>query len=119
MTDSRKGMSRRQFLILAGAAAGSTALAACGASPAPTQGTGAQVTAAPAEAAAPTDAAAVAEPTVAPTEAAALAEPTIDPAMAPIATVEVGGPAAEGAKQLRLSVWADVQDAEVYKNILT
>ena len=113
MTDARKRMSRRQFLKLASAAAGSTALAACGAGPAPTQTAADQATAVPPEAAA------VAEPTVASTEAAPAPEPTVDPATAPIATVEVGGPEAAGAKQLRLSVWADVQDAEVYKNILT
>jgi multiple sugar transport system substrate-binding protein len=93
-------------------------LAACGASPS----TGSQATAQPVEGAAATPAPAPTSPAAAATPEAAVTAaevptPTVDPALAPIATVEVSGPAAANAKQLRLSVWGDVQDADVYKHI--
>lgn len=116
MTDARKGTSRRQFLKLAGTAIGGAALAACGASaPATEQPTSRAGAATTPEAAAE---ASTSAPATAGAAAAATPTPTVDPALAPTVGVEVGGPAAANAKPLRLSVWADVQDADVYKRML-
>jgi len=84
----RTRLSRRQFLSTSLAALGAAALAAC------------------APAAAPTEA-------PKPTEAQAEA-----PAAAPTAVPPTPVPAAEGAQRIRLGVWADVQDAVVYQNLI-
>ncbi len=85
-------LSRRQFLQAALGALGVAALAACAPKPAPTEP----------------------KPTEAKAEATAMpAEPTATTVPATQAP-----PPAEGAKRIRISAWADVQDAVVYEHMV-